>query len=423
MPTLRSKRLGIETLERRAMLAGDVEVTFDNGDLVIVGDDNPNHVVVEGTGVGGNVLITGEDNTTIFFNGIEQNTPLLIFGTEYDSIVVDLNAGDDSLEINNVEVIDLIITMDAGADVVRLGAYEAYAANPATITAASGTVFVDGLLDIDTGAGADLVEAVRVFGVADWDINLGDSDGTNNNNDARTDNDFFVALDDQAYIFIGGGEVIAINGGTGDDLVNINYLNSNGLLSDSLLSTLIVDGAAGNDVISINGSAFQDNVLLLGGAGFDTIAVDFSRHDGGLDALIEIDAGADADFILFARSLIEEGEVLITAGGGVDRVVIGRYYANAQGQLATGGNVVGTLDMDTGGEADFADIRGNDLLEFFATFGGGDDDVDFINNIVRNQGFLDGGSGFDRRTFFGNLVNDFATFNFESEDSLFGPDA
>jgi hypothetical protein len=420
MRKLRSKRLRFEALERRAMLAGDVQVTVDNGDLVIIGDNNANHVVIEGAG-GGNVLITGEGNTTI--NGVAQTTPLLVAGADFDSIVVDLNAGDDTLEINNVEVLDLIITMDAGADVVRLGAYEAYAANPGAITGTSGRVFVDGLLDIDTGPGADLIEAVRVFGVADWDINLGDQDGTNNNTDARTDNDFFVDLDDQAYIFIGAGELIDINAGTGDDLVNINYLNSNGILADPLFSTLIVDGVTGNDVLSVNGSVFQDNVLLLGGDGFDTVAVDFSRHDAGVDALIEIDSGADADFILFARSLIEEGEVFITAGGGADDVVIGRYYANAQGDLATGGNVVGTIDLDTGGDADFADIRGNDVLEFFATFGGGDDDVDFINNLVREQGFLDGGSGFDRRTFLGNAVNDFSTFNFESENGLFDADS
>ncbi len=419
----RTQRWGFESLERRTMLAGDVQVTVDNGTLVIIGDNNDNHVIVEGTGAAGNVVVSGEDNTTFTFEGVEQTGPFVVSGASFDSIFVDLNAGDDTLEMNNVAVEDLTILMDEGADVVRLGAYEAYAANPAGITAASGSVGVDGLLDIDTGTGADLIEAVRIFGAADWDINLGDSDGTNNNNDGRVENDFFVNLDDQIYVFIGSGEVIDINGGTGDDLVNINYLNSNAFASDPGLSTLIVDGVSGNDVLSINGSRFQDNVLLLGGAGNDTIAVDFSQHDAESDAVIEIDAGADSDFILFARSLIEEGLVIITAGGGFDDVVIGRYYANAQGDLSTGGNVVGTIDLDTGGEGDFADIRGNDVLEFFATFGGGDDDVDFINNIVRNEGFLDGGSGFDRLTFLGNLANNFSVFGFENENFGFDDDA
>ena len=64
---------------------------------------------------------------------------------------------------------------------------------------------------------------------------------------------------------------------------------------------------------------------------------------------------------------------------------MGRYYANAAGDLATGGNVLGTLSVDTGGDGDFADIRGNDMLDFFGVFGGGDDEVDFVNNIVRDQ--------------------------------------
>jgi hypothetical protein len=404
------------------MLAGDVQVTLDNGTLVILGDNNDNHVVIEGTGAAGNVVISGQDNTSFTFQGVQQAGPFVVTGATFDSIYVDLNAGDDTLEMNNVATEDLTILTDEGADVVRLGAYEAYAANPASITAASGSVGVNGQFTVDTGAGADLIEAVRVFGAADWDINLGDSDGTTNNSDARAENDFAVNLDDQVYIFIGGGEVIDIDGGTGDDLVNINYLTSNGVVADSNVSTLIINGSSGNDVLSVNGSRFQDNVLLLGGAGIDTIAVDFSQHDAGANAVLEIDAGSESDFILFARSLIEQGLVVITAGGGSDDVVIGRYYANANGDLATGGNVVGTLDLDTGAGSDFADIRGNDVLEFFATFGGDDDDVDAINNLVRNTGFLDGGFGFDRLTYLGNIVNDFSVFGFENENFVFDDD-
>jgi len=251
---------------------------------------------------------------------------------------------------------------------------------------------------------------LRVFGGADWDINLGDSDGTNNNNDSRPENNFAVTLDDQLYVFIGSGDTIDINGGTGDDLININYLTS--------LGVLIVDGVSGNDVISVNGSVFNEEVSLFGGSGFDTIAVDFSRHDGGDNALIEIDAGAESDFVLFARSLVEDGDVIIRAGGGFDDVVIGRYYANAAGNLATGGNVIGSLTVDTGGEADFADIRGNDVIDFFGIFGGGDDDVDFLNNLVRDEGLLDGGSQFDSLTFLGNVgaVN---IISFEARNSSF----
>jgi hypothetical protein len=358
-------------------------------------------------------VITGADDTAIFFNGVEQEEPLVVTNG-FDSIVVDLDAGDDTLQANNVAVVDFTITMDEGADLVQLGAFEAYSANPGGITTADGSIGVSGFLSIDTGSGADLIQAVRVFGAADWDINLGDSDGTNNNNDGRLENDFAVTLDDQLYIFIGSGDAFDINGGTGDDLVNINYLTANG--------PLFVDGVTGNDVISINGSVFNDDVSLFGGSGFDTIAIDFSRHDAGTDASIVIDGGAEDDFILFARSLVEEGQIVIRAGGGFDDVIIGRYYANAAGDLATGGNVFGTLTLDTGGDGDFADIRGNDILDFVGIFGGGDDDVDFINNFVDNRALLDGGAGFDSLTFQGNVADVVDIIGFEVRDSIFESD-
>jgi hypothetical protein len=414
MQKLRSRRFRFEALERRTMLAGDVQVSIDNGTLVIIGDANANDVVVEG-GAGGSAVITGDNSTRIFFNNTEQQQPLEIPGANFDNITVDLNAGNDTLAINNVSVVNLDITTDEGADFVRLGAYQAYAANPGGITSASGSIGVSGLLRIDTGSGADLVQVVRVFGAADWDINLGDSDGTTNNSDNRSDNDFAVALDDQIYIFIGSGDAIDVNGGTGDDLININYLTVSG--------TLLVDGVSGNDVISVNGTVFNNHVSLFGGNGFDTIAVDFSRQNGtGAAAVVEIDSGADADFILFARSLIDEGDVVIRSGGGFDDLVIGRYYANARGDLATGGNVADRIFLDTGGEDDFADIRGNDVFDFFATFGGGNDDVDFINNRVRNQGGLDGGAGSDDLTFLGNLANNFSVVGFERQNSSFNQD-
>jgi hypothetical protein len=196
-------------------------------------------------------------------------------------------------------------------------------------------------------------------------------------------------------------------------LTNVNYLTSAGVL--------VAYGVTGNDVISVNGSVFNANVLLVGGSGFDTVAVDFSRHDDGADALLEIDGGAEDDFILFARSLVEEGDVIIRGGSGSDDVVVGRYYASAAGNLATGGNTVATMTLDSSSNEDFADIRGNRFEEFFGVFGSGEDDVDFVNNVVSLQGFLDGSAGFDGLTFLGNLVNSFGIIGFESQNNFFAP--
>jgi hypothetical protein len=282
-----------------------------------------------------------------------------------------------------------------------------------------GSVGVNELLVINTHGGNDVVAAVRVFGEADWDINLGDeNDGTTNLTDDNPDNTIVpnVPLNDQMFIFIASGGAIDINAGTGDDLVNINYL--------TVQNTLVVDGVTGNDVISVNGSVFNDDVVLLGGSGNDTVAVDFSRHDGGDDAVLVLDSGADNDFILFARSLITEGDVFIRSGGGSDRVVVGLYYADIFGNLATGGNVVGTLSIDTGGENDTADIRANMVAELFGVFGGGDDNVTVAFNHVTSDDTvgLDGGGGFDSLTLGGNIFGEHVHINgFENLiDFLFG---
>jgi hypothetical protein len=420
------RRRTFESLENRHLLAGDVFVEVnDGGDLVVTGDDNSNFVVIEGTGVDGQYVVTGDDGTNIFFEGVQQPGATVIVSGATGSIIVDLNAGNDTLHMNNVNVgdDDIVILMDEGADIVRLGAWETFAngtggaavIDPVT-GPASGSVGVNGLLDIDLGTGADLLQLVRVFGDADWSITLGDdNDNTSNLTDDNPNNNIVpgVALDDQAFIFVGSADSVDLHGGTGDDLANVNYLTAD---------VINIDGGAGNDVLSVAGSVFNVDVNLFAGSGVDTIAFDFSRVDG-VGSVLEIDSGADDDFVMVARSIVADGDAVIRSGGGFDDVLIGRFFANAQGQLTTGGNSIEFVSLDTGGEADFADIRGNVFDEFFGVFGGGNDDVDFINNQV-NNGLLDGGSGFDSLTFLGNLIlGDFDIIGFEQQNGTFDPDA
>ncbi len=383
------RRRTFESLENRHLLAGDVFVEVnDGGDLVVTGDDNNNYVIIEGTGVDGQYVVTGDDGTNIFFNGTQQPGATVVVSNADGSIIVDLNAGDDTLEMNNVAVEDddIIILMDQGADIVRLGAFETYANGTGAadvidpgIGPTSGSVGVNGLLDIDLGTGADVLQLVRVFGDATWSITLGDdNDSTSNLTDANPNNNIIpgVALDDQAYIFVGSAHAVDLLAGTGDDLANVNYLTS---------EVINIDGNAGNDVLSVAGSAFELDVNIFAGSGVDTVAFDFSRVDGE-NGVLEIDSGADDDFVLVARSIVADGDVIIRSSGGFDDVIIGRYYANAAGDLATGGNSFAFLSVDTGANDDFADIRGNVVDEFFGVFGGGNDDVDFINNQVNDFG-------------------------------------
>jgi hypothetical protein len=172
-------------------------------------------------------------------------------------------------------------------------------------------------------------------------------------------------------------------------------------------------------VISVMGSVFHDQANLYSGAGFDTIAVDFCRFDDSGARVI--DSGADADFVLVARSIMAEGDLIIRTGGGNDRVVLGRYFCGVDGGLLTGGNTFASVQLDTGSEDDVADIRGNMIDEFFAVFGGGNDDVTVAFNSVNDQALLDGGGGFDELFAAGNLLNDADIVGFESQALFTGP--
>jgi hypothetical protein len=396
------------------MLAGDVTVEVQGDDLVVTGDDNANLVFIEGAGAAGSYLISGVDGTDVFFNGQLQGSSLTVTGAS-GNIRVDLNGGDDALRISNVSVDELRIETNEGDDLVGLGALDGLIDLGLTADGAQdngvsdavddldGFVRVNDLLVIHTHGGNDVVAIGGLVGEADWDISLGDeSDGTTNQTDDNPNNDFVpnVPLNDQLFIFIASGDNINVNAGTGDDLVNVNYLTAQG--------ALIVDGGGGNDVISVNGSVFNDDVVLLGGSGNDTVAVDFSRQDGGSDAVLVLDSGGDDDFVLLARSLITESDVNIRTGGGSDRVVVGLYYANILGNLAIGGNVVGTLSIDTGGGNDTVDIRANVVTELFGAFGGGEDSVTVAFNHVTSDDTvgLDGGGGFDRLISGGNIFGE-----------------
>lgn len=381
MRTLHSRKCRFESLEMRSMLAGNVTVQVTDGDLIITGDRSGNEILIEGTGVSGQYLITPSGDTRI--NGTPA--PFVATGVT-DDVTIDLAQGADVLQINNASFPDaLSIQLGFGRDRLEMGAYAAYLVNPATVNATSGSVGVNGRFTVDTGEDADRATLVRVFGTANWNVSTG------------TGNDEFI-------IYIASSNVLFLNTGSRDDIVNIVYLSS-----DSSVSIATDDG---NDLISILGSAFDAEVVLSGGGGLDTVAVDFCRFNG--PSFLLADSGSGDDFILFARSIVDN-QVAIFTGDGFDNGVIGRYYADAQGNFATGGNNVFRLDLDTGSEGDSADIRGNVVDLFFGFFGSGNDNVIFGDNVISDFLRLDGFSGFDRLRRFNNFAPRSVIIGFETE--------
>lgn len=105
-----TKRLGIESLEKRALMAGNVIAGVDaHGALYIQGDHNANEVLI--SEVGTNMFQIQGINTTI--NGVAS---LQRFFAPRDGIAVNMNGGNDVLRIINSDIRSLQVDASWGID-------------------------------------------------------------------------------------------------------------------------------------------------------------------------------------------------------------------------------------------------------------------------------------------------------------------
>src|SRR3954469_10539995 len=116
------RRLNLEGLESRALLAGDVTVAVLNGNLSIVGDSAANDITIQEGATANSIVVTGigttGGNTTInggtnigTFTGLTRNIP------------VRMNGGDDTVSVlaDLAAPGNLSISMGSGDDTVAIG--------------------------------------------------------------------------------------------------------------------------------------------------------------------------------------------------------------------------------------------------------------------------------------------------------------
>lgn len=109
------KRLRLETLERKAMLAGDVAVSVVGGDLFLVGDAADNSVNFSGTATPGEYVLSDAGTT---FNGMPSLTVTGVTG----DVTVDLGAGNDEFEMADTSLPgSFIASSTASEDTYLLG--------------------------------------------------------------------------------------------------------------------------------------------------------------------------------------------------------------------------------------------------------------------------------------------------------------
>ncbi len=221
---------GIEPLEQRRMMAGDVTASLSGADLVVNGDNSGNEVVIRATEQAGQFVVEGLNGTTI--NGQQSAT---ISGVT-DDLRINLRNGDNVLlltaegpdgEQSFLQVADdLQIRTGSGQDVVVFD-----------------NVRVGDRADLRTGDGADTIVTYQSQFVGDFRVNTG------NGSD-------ILGLD-TTEVF---GRLRATLG-SGDDVFVLFDCNV-GERTD-------VNMGSGDDFFGVHGSNFADELRLNGGNGDD----------------------------------------------------------------------------------------------------------------------------------------------------------
>jgi hypothetical protein len=316
------RRLRVERLEHRDLLAGNVLVTLNGGgNLTIRGDAADNQFSIEETAPDEWTFTDTDPVGDTTFNGAPG--PFVIAGIT-GNVRADLKAGNDAIEFKAAVTIagNLQIDTAAGNDSVVLGEEFAFVIGDG--------IDVDGSLQVKTGAGNDTVVVQGGFDI---------TGGLNPTN-------------------VGGN--VDIQAGQGDDSVFFFVVEVTG--------NATVDTSDGLDGVFVNGPVtFGGNLTIRLGHQNDEFEI------GGANAVvvgaITVNASLGDDAVSLVN--IAAGSVTLDTSDGTDSVEIG-------GDTSITGNLIVRLGLDNdtleigngmsavsvGGRLDVNASRGDDTASF-----------------------------------------------------------
>ncbi|QEG34213.1 hypothetical protein [Bythopirellula goksoeyrii] len=322
------KRLRMEVLEKKQLLAADLSVAVIDGDLVITGDANPNAFALRSGDTDGGqfeVVLIGPGQVDDTVNGVTKSDgePFLFNGVTRD-VIVNTGGGDDTVRIiggsstNELDALqfpgDLRIDLGDGEDELFMGTSASFTLTQFPLAIADDLVILG-------GAGNDTFDVTAVH-VAD-DFTIVDTEGSNtltmplglsfpNSNESTTIGDDFAILmgngNDQVFVnqtIVGDNLFVDLGGG--DDAVD-------GLLSTINGSTFVNLGSGSNQVdIAVTDAG--NSLTILGSGANDVVLTQVNAS-----SLIAVITASGDDLITLDGCTTGTG--IITTGDGQDEVEI-----------------------------------------------------------------------------------------------------
>lgn len=306
-----TRRYGLESLEARDLMAGNVDLTLQNGNLLLTGDNLGNGVQIRQISDNKYAIVGIKQagaNTTI--NGAGFQVVSGVTG----NVTFNMNGGNDQLDVTDGQGF--------------------FAAQPGLPNAFEPVTFAKNV-NVNLGDGADLLaaEAMTVKGQLNIDGGLGNAADT-------------IRLEEVEVQVQGikGGQALEIETGGGNDVIAIEFSRFNGLVDidtgaeDDLVEMQFVDVDAtdliirtqtGDDEVELFAVAIADDLLIDTGNGEDLVTlVEVEAQDD-----IDVQLGLGADTLQIFRLIGDEVE--LDGGGNTDTL------------LDAGENQARELDIDS----------------------------------------------------------------------------
>ena len=384
VPRIRHRRLFVEGLEPRAMLAGNVTASVSGQTLFIRGNNSDNGVVITQTGAT-SYLVTGIPD-------LGTSTPTTVNGgaafaaAKVLNFDIDLGAGNDVLGIGNntTFLADLAAEAVGGAtpaagvaaDAVTLRGYANIRMGAGDDAVGIQLTTPSGVL-IQTGAGSD---AVAVEAGSEGVLTI-ITDTGNQSTDAAD----FARV--RGATLTGA---VTVTTQAGDDTVNLSDVSA------AFIGVYPGVGAT-NAGVTDHDSVFGFNLTSRSSVDVVSLAGD---DDDELNAVVSnnvlIDAGAGNDYASLENVTIKTATIL--GQGGNDHIDIfdgpaGNISVNLLIDSGAGNDGVHLFGNNTEESVDFLDLGAATLLT-----GSGNDGLFMENVHVRNNLFIDMGAGDDSTT-------------------------